>query len=159
MTLLGVISDTHDLLRPEAWRALQGCDQILHAGDVCTPGLLEELAALAPVRAVRGNNDRGPWSTDLPHEVLFELEGRRIHMVHDAADRPQGLQADLFISGHSHRPSQEERDGALLLNPGSAGPRRFRLPISLALVQLELESISVHHMNLESLEAKPPSQG
>ncbi len=148
MTLLGVISDTHDLLRPEARRALAGCDLIVHAGDVCTPGLLEELAALAPVKAVRGNNDRGRWARELPEELDFELTGHRIHVIHDDARRTAECPADILISGHSHRPRREARGAALFLNPGSAGPRRFTLPVSLARVRLEWDSIQAEHVSL-----------
>lgn len=161
MAVLGVISDTHDLLRPEAIQALRGCDLIIHAGDVCSPAVLDGLRAIAPLRAVRGNNDRGPWAEHLPDQDLIELEGRQIHVVHDAGDRPEGLQADLFISGHSHRPRQEEQGGALLLNPGSAGPRRFHLPIGLALVELTRDRLVTRLVDLEgrdprSVEALPP---
>lgn len=148
MCLLGVISDTHDLLRPEALAALKGCHLIVHAGDVCAPAVLEGLAALAPVRAVRGNNDRGAWAAALPEEDLLEVAGRRIHVVHEDARRGTGVQADLLISGHSHGPRQEERDGALYLNPGSAGPRRFRLPVSLALVDLGAARLTVQRVDL-----------
>lgn len=148
MSLLGVISDTHDLLRPEALAALAGCDLIVHAGDVCTPGVLEELGRIAPVHAVRGNNDRGAWAEQLPQEELLQVAGRRIHVVHDAADRPEDLVADLWISGHSHRPRQEQRGEALVLDPGSAGPRRFTLPIALALVDLSGSRLSARRVDL-----------
>jgi len=148
VTLLGVISDTHDLLRPEALAALEGCQLIVHAGDVCTPAVLEGLAALAPLRAVRGNNDRGAWARALPEEDLIDLAGTRIHVVHDDARRPPEVRADLLISGHSHRPRREEREGALFLNPGSAGPRRFRLPVALALVELGGEQPRVRQVDL-----------
>jgi putative phosphoesterase len=146
--LLGVISDTHDLLRPEALAALEGCQLIVHAGDICAPSVLEGLAAVAPVRAVRGNNDRGAWAAALPEEDLIELAGSRIHVVHEDARRSPGVQAELLISGHSHRPRQEEREGLLYLNPGSAGPRRFRLPVSLALVELDAGRLTVRHVDL-----------
>jgi len=148
MSLLGVISDTHDLLRPEAVAALAECDLIVHAGDVCTPSVLEELGRIAPVRAVRGNNDRGAWAEQLPEEQVLEVAGRRIHVVHDAADRPDDLRVDLWISGHSHRPRQEDRDGALVLDPGSAGPRRFTLPIALALVDLAAPRLTARRVDL-----------
>ena len=155
MALLGVISDTHDLLRPEAVDALGGCDLIIHAGDVCAPWVLEGLGAIAPLRAVRGNNDRGPWAEGLPEQDVIELEGRRIHVVHDAADRPSELEADLFVSGHSHRPRQEEQGGTLFLNPGSAGPRRFQLPIGLALVEVTGERLVVRQVDLEGRDPNP----
>lgn len=136
---VGVVSDTHDLLRPEALRALHGSDLVLHAGDVCGPELLRELAAIAPVLAVRGNNDRGPWARRLPRTKTLELAGYRLFVIHDAAAidfDPAGRGLDAVICGHSHRPSVERRGGVLYLNPGSAGPRRFRLPVTVARLSL-----------------------
>ncbi|MBI3638054.1 MAG: metallophosphoesterase family protein [Candidatus Rokubacteria bacterium] len=133
--LIGVISDTHGLLRPEALAALAGSDLIVHAGDVGGPDVLEGLRRLAPVVAVRGNNDRGRWAAALPETDVIDAGGRRLYVLHDlhALDvdpRAQGF--DVVIAGHSHRPATERRDGVLYLNPGSAGPRRFSLPIALA---------------------------
>lgn len=132
---IGVISDTHGLLRPETVDALDGVDRILHAGDVGKPGLLEALARIAPVTVIRGNIDRGAWAETLPATATLEMAGLRIHMIHDRND----LRADparegwnVVISGHSHKPGIEEADGVLWLNPGAAGPRRFRLPVTLA---------------------------
>lgn len=135
MPRIGVISDTHGLLRPEAVAALRGSDHILHAGDVGAPAVLAELATLAPVTAVRGNNDLGPWAEVLAEHETVEIGGIAIHVVHDLADlRRRGAPAGcrVVVSGHSHRPAVVERDGILYVNPGSAGPRRFRLPIALA---------------------------
>lgn len=136
---VGVISDTHDLLRPEALRALRGSELIVHAGDVCRREVLRELAELAPVVAVRGNNDRGPWARRLPLRKTLELRGYRLLVLHDRQEldldpAARGLDAVLF--GHSHRPSLERREGVLYLNPGSAGPRRFHLPVSVARLSL-----------------------
>lgn len=149
-TVLGVISDTHDLLRPEAARALDGCDLLLHCGDVCSPELLERLAGIAPVHAVRGNNDRGAWASALPVSRRLEVAGRVIVMVHDVADLERGLDGvDMVVSGHSHRPRWEERDGTYWLNPGSAGPRRFRLPVSVARVRLTASETSAELVRLD----------
>lgn len=131
----GVISDTHGLLRPEALEALEGVDRILHAGDIGDPDHLDVLARIAPVTAIRGNIDRGHWADALPETVSLTEGGLRIHIIHDR----KALQADpeaegwnVVISGHSHRPRIDETRGILWLNPGAAGPRRFRLPITLA---------------------------
>ncbi|MFC0201226.1 metallophosphoesterase family protein [Paracoccus rhizosphaerae] len=133
--LIGVISDTHGLLRPEALEALEGVDHILHAGDIGDPFHLDVLADIAPVTAIRGNIDRGHWAEALPETVSLTIEGLRIHMIHDR----KALQAcpategwNVVISGHSHKPGIDETGSALWLNPGAAGPRRFRLPITLA---------------------------
>jgi putative phosphoesterase len=132
--IIGVISDTHGLMRPEALEALRGVDRILHAGDVGAPEVLEALARIAPVTAVRGNNDHGPWAAALPPTAVVEVAGALIYVLHDLGEldldpRAAGLRA--VVAGHSHQPKQEERDGVLYFNPGSAGPRRFRLPIAL----------------------------
>jgi hypothetical protein len=132
---VGVISDTHGLLRPEALAALASVDLIVHAGDIGSAELLEALAAIAPVVAVRGNNDREPWAASLPETVTTEIAGVRLYVVHDLKTLPKPpdqLGADVVISGHSHQPKVERRSGTLLLNPGSAGPRRFTLPIAIA---------------------------
>lgn len=133
--LIGVISDTHGLLRPEALNALRGSAMIIHAGDVGKPAILEQLRGIGPVVAVRGNIDRQPWAARLPESTLVTVDGQKIFIVHDLSQftissAPAGLAAVVF--GHSHKPSIEKRDGILYLNPGSAGPRRFRLPITLA---------------------------
>jgi len=137
---VGVISDTHGLVRPEALSALRGSDLIVHAGDVGRPEVLDALRELAPVVAIRGNNDRGSWADALANTEVVELEGIFLYLVHDVAELdldPAAAEFAAVISGHSHRPSSEHRDGVLYLNPGSAGPRRFRLPISLARLQLD----------------------
>ena len=132
---IGVISDTHGLLRQEAIDALRGCDRIIHAGDVGTPDILEQLRWLAPVVAVRGNIDEDGWAMSLPRSKAVELDGHTIYVLHILADldllpAPDGISAVVY--GHSHKPSIEDRDSVLYLNPGSAGPRRFRLPVSVA---------------------------
>jgi putative phosphoesterase len=140
---IGVLSDTHGLLRPELPPALAGVDHILHAGDVGDPAILEALGQLAPVTAIRGNVDiHGPCA-ELPPTEALELGGLTIYMVHSIADLdivPQAAGVQLVVYGHSHKPSAETRDGVLYLNPGSAGPRRFDLPVTLALVDVAAES-------------------
>ena len=131
---IGVISDTHGLLRPEALDALRGSDYILHAGDVGAAGILEELAAIAPVTAIRGNVDKDDWAKQLPTTEVVEVGGVSIYMLHDLVKldlKPKAAGFSAVISGHSHVPKQEMRDGVLYFNPGSAGPRRFKLPISV----------------------------
>ncbi|WP_128253734.1 metallophosphoesterase family protein [Falsirhodobacter deserti] len=132
---VGVISDTHGLLRPEALEALGGVRHILHAGDIGDLDHLDALARIAPVTGIRGNIDRGHWAEVLPDTVSLTVGSLRIHMIHDRKALQADAQAegwDVVISGHSHRPSIEETDSILWLNPGAAGPRRFRLPITLA---------------------------
>lgn len=153
MPRVGLVSDTHGLLRPEVVAFLQGCDHILHAGDVCDAALLDTLRALAPLSAVRGNNDRGAWATSLREREELTIDGVRILVVHDLADlrgavrgrgRRQATVPDgvrVVVSGHSHRPLLEERDGVLFVNPGSAGPRRFSLPIACG--ELTIDGASV----------------
>ena len=139
MTVAGLISDTHGLLRPEAKRALAGVDLIVHAGDIGAPELLEELATLAPVRVVRGNNDRGAWARDIPLTEALELEGTRIYVLHDVKELDLDPAAEGFaavIAGHSHRPAVEVREGVLYVNPGSAGPRRFSLPVAVGFLEI-----------------------
>lgn len=131
--VIGVISDTHGLLRPEAKAVLEGCDAIVHAGDIGGADVLEELRAIAPLTAIRGNVDG--WAKSLPDAEVLELEGRHMYVVHDLKELdldPRAAGFDVVISGHSHKPDIHERDGVLYLNPGSAGPRRFTLPIALA---------------------------
>jgi putative phosphoesterase len=133
--LVGVISDTHGLLRPEAMSALQGADVILHAGDVGAPGILDELSTIAPVHAVRGNVDTQGWADSLPETASVTIGDASVWLLHDIAQLDRDLAAEGFaavIFGHSHKPSAEIREGVLRLNPGSAGPRRFRLPVTIA---------------------------
>ena len=136
---LGVISDTHGLLRPEALRALRGVDHILHAGDIGRADVLDGLRQLAPLTVVRGNNDRGPWVAGVALTEFVELGGHALYLLHDLADLeldPAAAGVSVVITGHTHRPAIKRRDGVLFLNPGSAGPRRFKLPITLALLDL-----------------------
>jgi len=136
---IGVISDTHGLLREEALAALAGVDHILHAGDVGDPGILAALAKIAPVTAIRGNIDTYGACAELPATDAVELSDKLfylVHSVHDLDIDPVAAGVAVVVSGHSHKPSLERRDDIVYLNPGSAGPRRFKLPISIALVSL-----------------------
>jgi putative phosphoesterase len=129
---IGLVSDTHNLLRAEVLDFLRGSDHIIHAGDICGPQVLEALAAIAPLTAVRGNNDNGPWTDGLRESETVQLGGLSVHVLHDLQQLvlPPGVQ--VVVTGHSHKPRVEERAGVLYVNPGSAGPRRFKLPISAA---------------------------
>jgi putative phosphoesterase len=136
---VGVISDTHGLVRGEAIDALRGVDLIIHAGDICSASVLDELGMIAPVWAVRGNNDLGLWARRIPRTRDLELGGVRVLVIHDLKDldRDPGERGiGMVISGHSHRPKLEWKGRVLYLNPGSAGPRRFSLPISLARIEV-----------------------
>lgn len=133
--IIGVISDTHGLLRPEAVAALQGCELIIHAGDIGDPKVLDELRAIAPLRVIRGNIDG--WAHDLPDDEVVEFDGRYFYVIHNVKDLkldPVAAGFHAVISGHSHKPDIGHKDGVLYLNPGSAGPRRFTLPIALATI-------------------------
>ncbi|MEJ8815711.1 metallophosphoesterase family protein [Variovorax ureilyticus] len=133
MRRIGLISDTHGLLRPEASAFLHGCDHIIHGGDICEQRILDELAAIATLTVVRGNNDMGAWAKDIPETASFEIDGVRFYAIHNLAELPIDPVASgirVVVSGHSHRPQAKERDGVLYINPGSAVPRRFKLPIS-----------------------------
>ncbi len=147
MHRVGLISDTHGLLRPEARAYLAGCDAIVHAGDICEPGLLAELGDLAPVTAVRGNNDRGPWAARLSVTEFVSVEEVLIYAIHDLAQidiDPVAAQVRVVVHGHSHHPSTSLRDGVLFVNPGSAGPRRFKLPISCGELLIHGSSVDAH---------------
>ena len=138
--IIGVVSDTHGLLRPEAIDALRESDHIIHAGDVGDPAILERLAEIAPVTAVRGNVDKGAWARKLPESNVLEVEGVCIYVLHeiDRLDlKPEAAGLAAVIYGHSHMPKQETKNGVLYFNPGSAGPKRFSLPISLGRLIVE----------------------
>lgn len=133
---VGLISDTHGLMRPEALRALRGADLIVHAGDVGAPQVLSALEAIAPVTAIRGNIDRGPWAASLPETTVVEVGGYRLQVLHDVKTLELEPGIDVVIAGHSHQPRITREGGLLFVNPGSAGPRRFSLPICVALLRL-----------------------
>jgi len=138
--VIGVISDTHGLLRPEAAAALRGVDRIIHAGDIGAPEILTALAALAPVTAVRGNNDHGAWAQAVPHTQAVDAGGVLVYVIHDVGELdidPIAGGFGVVVGGHSHRPRNERRDGVLWFNPGSAGPRRFNLPIAVGRLTVE----------------------
>ncbi len=141
---IGVISDTHGLLRPEAVSYLHGSDFIVHAGDIGNVEIINQLAAIAPVTAVRGNNDRGTWAEKIPEDNVLDAANKLLYVLHDLAQLaidPAAAGFRVVIAGHSHRPSQDTRDGVLYLNPGSAGPRRFRLPISVGSIRITGDSV------------------
>ena len=137
---IGIISDTHGLLRPEAVAALKGCDRIIHAGDIGKAEVLDALRQLAPLDTIRGNVDSGEWAADIPERLDLQLGGLRIHVLHDLKElalNPADAGIAMVIAGHSHQPKIEQIDNVLYINPGSAGRRRFKLPISLALLDIE----------------------
>jgi hypothetical protein len=139
MAIIGVISDTHGLLRDEAVEALTGSDHIIHAGDVGDPRIVDRLRRMAPLTVVGGNIDREAWARDLPKTDVLNVDGVEIYVLHDIADldlKPEAAGFSAVIYGHSHVPKQEMRNGVLYLNPGSAGPRRFRLPVTVARLQV-----------------------
>ena len=150
MARIGVISDTHGLLRQQARDALVGCDLILHAGDIGSPEVLAALEGIAPVLAVRGNNDTGAWARGIPERARHVVEGVRILVLHDGKELDARVppDADVVVTGHSHKPLVETRDGVLYVNPGSAGPRRFRLPIAVAHLEIDAHA----HLHAEVLE-------
>jgi putative phosphoesterase len=152
MIRIGLISDTHGLLRPEAMEVLRGSDFIVHAGDI-GEGILEPLSTLAPVTAVRGNNDRAPWAERIGETAWLRFGEVTLHVLHDLANLaidPKAAGVDVVITGHSHRPKIERRGGVLYVNPGSAGPVRFNLPISVALMQVAGKDVTARIVELES---------
>jgi putative phosphoesterase len=154
---VGLISDTHGLLRPEVLAFLRGSDLIVHAGDIgsatCAgPGILDALAAIAPLTVVRGNNDRGAWARSIPETAILRLGPVAIYVIHDLKQLPvdpahEGVR--VVVSGHSHKPARSERDGVLYVNPGSAGRRRFTLPISVGELLLDDEQVNARLVTLD----------
>ena len=145
MRRIGLISDTHGLLRPEAAAFLRGSDFVIHGGDIGHEGILKELRSVAPVTAVRGNNDKGSWAESLADTEVLQVEGVSIYVIHNIAELdldPVAAGFQVVVSGHSHKPSVVENGGVLYVNPGSAGPRRFELPIAVA--ELVVDGTSVH---------------
>jgi putative phosphoesterase len=148
---IGLISDTHGLLRPEAVDAMRGSDAIIHAGDIGGGDVLDALARLAPVTAVRGNNDRGDWAAALPNTAVLQLGAVIFLVIHDLAELdldPAAAGFRVVVSGHSHRPERRERDGVLYINPGSAGPRRFTLPVSAGRLLVEGSAVTAELYDL-----------
>lgn len=149
--IIGLISDTHGLLRPEAVRALEGSDLIVHAGDIGNPEILEALKTIAPVFAVRGNVDTEPWAQALSETKVIETGPVRIYVLHDvhALDLdPTAAGFHVVVSGHSHKPARTEKDGVLFINPGSAGPRRFDLPVTVALLHVDQSPWKIDFVDL-----------
>jgi putative phosphoesterase len=154
--VIGLISDTHGLMRKHAHTALAGSDLIIHAGDVGKPEILDRLRAVAPVVAVRGNIDKGVWASQLPMTAVVETTLARIYVLHDLQQLdldPAAAEFRIVISGHSHKPGQSERSGVMYVNPGSAGPRRFRLPITVARLDLRRLPWRVEFIELSDGEA------
>jgi putative phosphoesterase len=152
---VGVISDTHGLLRPEAAAFLRGSDFLIHAGDIGDAVILENLAAIAPLTAVRGNNDKGRWAVSIRETEVLRVDDVLIYVIHDLAQLdldPAAAGFHVVVSGHSHRPSVEEKDGVVYLNPGSAGPRRFKLPIAVAELVVRGTSVRARITELEQTE-------
>ena len=152
---VGVIADTHGLLRPEAEQALQGVDLIVHAGDIGNPEILLRLKTIAPLFAVRGNVDTEKWALEVPETSMVKAHGACLYLIHnlrnlDVSPRAAGI--DIVISGHTHRAERWERDGILYLNPGSAGPRRFRLPVTMAVIDLSAEPWMVEIVELSTAD-------
>jgi putative phosphoesterase len=147
---VGLISDTHGILRPEALEALEGVDHIIHAGDI-GDRVLEGLRKIAPVTAIRGNNDTGPWANDIRETEQLELEDIRIYVIHDLAEFDSFADVDVVVSGHSHMPEFYTEEGILYVNPGSAGPRRFKLPISVGFLEISGGTVSA---SLQELSVK-----
>ena len=155
MIRVGLISDTHGLLRPEAKDYLRGADRIVHAGDICGAHVIEELSALAPLTVVRGNNDRGAWAQSLAEMEWLQLEHVLINVLHDLSQidiDPVAAGVHAVVSGHTHKPLIERRDNVLLVNPGSAGPRRFALPISMGELLIDRTKVTARIVTLS-----PPS--
>jgi len=151
VAVIGLISDTHGLMRPEALRALDGSDLIVHAGDLGKPEILDALKRLAPVVAVRGNIDKGGWASVLPLTAIAEAGPANVYVLHDLQQLdldPVTAGFQVVVSGHSHKPSRTERGGVLYLNPGSAGPRRFRLPVTVARLDLRQSPWQVEFIDL-----------
>jgi putative phosphoesterase len=149
---IGLISDTHGLLRPSALDALRGSDYIVHGGDIGEGGILEKLATIAPVSAVRGNNDRAEWARTLPEADTLRFGEITLHVLHDLADLaidPGAAGVDVVVSGHSHRPRIDRRSGVLYVNPGSAGPVRFKLPVAVGILQVQGRDIDARIVEID----------
>jgi len=156
---IGLISDTHGLLRPEALEAMRGSDYIVHAGDIGDPAILEQLAQIAPVTAVRGNNDKGAEYAGISGTEVLQAGEILIYVIHDLGELdldPAAAEFQVVVSGHSHKPSSRERDGVLYINPGSAGPRRFSLPIAAGVLHVSGKSVE---SELFDLFASPSGRG
>ena len=148
---IGLISDTHGLVRPEALKALAGVELIVHAGDIGKPEVLDRLQTIAPVAAIKGNNDTAPWARHIPEILDLHVKDRNLRVIHNVRDSESNLHEagiDVVISGHSHKPSLESRDNVLFVNPGSAGPRRFKLPVTVGLLLLQNSDVHAEIIHL-----------
>jgi hypothetical protein len=155
---VGLVSDTHGLLRPEAKALLAGCDHIVHAGDTCDPAILQELAAIAPVTAVRGNCDQGAWAEPLRTAECLRVGGLLLYVIHDLAQLgidPGTAGVRVVVSGHSHQPSVQERGGVLFVNPGSCGPRRFKLPVAMGELVIAGGQVTARTVAIQVGQAAP----
>ncbi|WP_426391837.1 metallophosphoesterase family protein [Variovorax sp. R-27] len=162
MLRIGLISDTHGLMRPEAIAFLKGSDFIVHGGDIGNAGILEALAAIAPLTVVRGNNDREPWADAIAETELVKFGGVHLYAIHDLAQLdidPPAAGVRVVVSGHSHKPKVEERAGVLYVNPGSAGPRRFKLPISVAELVIDGASVTARVVSIDPQGGLPSTGG
>jgi uncharacterized protein len=151
MSIIGIISDTHGLVRPEAVAALSDCDQIIHAGDIGTYLVIEKLSLIAPVSAIKGNIDNGEWAAAFPNDTVVSVKNKFIYVLHNLYDLdldPVAAGFDVVVSGHSHKPSMKESGGVLYLNPGSAGPRRFKLPITVAMLKISEEKVNAEIVDI-----------
>jgi uncharacterized protein len=151
MFRVGLISDTHGLLRPEASAFLSGCSHIIHGGDIGGENILHDLSLIAPVTAVRGNNDQGAWADALSETELVQIGEVLVYVIHDLAQldiEPKAAGVSVIVSGHSHQPRVHERDGVVYVNPGSAGPRRFKLPVAIAELNIDGNAISPRMIKL-----------
>jgi putative phosphoesterase len=148
---VGVVADTHGLVRPQVLKALSGCEHILHAGDIGSPDVIERLREVAPVTAIRGNVDRGVWADEFPHTDMMQLGRYWIYLLHDRNTidlDPAAAGVNIVISGHSHKPGIENHEGVLYINPGSVGPRRFTLPTAFAILEVTPESAQARLVEL-----------
>jgi uncharacterized protein len=155
MPTIGIISDTHKLVRAEAREQLRGVDLIVHAGDIGSLQVIEQLTEIAPVKAIRGNIDKDPWADQFPHDDVIEVDGTTLYVLHNLSDieiDPTAAGFQVVISGHSHSPKIERKDGVLYINPGSAGPRRFKLPIALAMLTIKRGKLTA---TIEELAIEP----
>ena len=150
--VIGLIADTHGLVRPQALAALQGVALIIHAGDIGSPSVIETLETIAPVAAVRGNIDKGVWADVLPDEMVVEIGPHRLYVLHDIKTLvvdPQTASFKAVVAGHSHHPKRVMQDGVLFINPGSAGPRRFKLPVTVARLYIDAQTLDAELITLD----------
>jgi putative phosphoesterase len=152
VTIIGIISDTHGLLRPETLDELSDSDLIVHAGDIGCMEIIHQLSSIASVSAIRGNIDKGEWASVFPEEDVVAVAGKYIYLIHNLGEinlDPAAAEFDLVVSGHTHRPLIEKKDGVLYVNPGSAGPRRFTLPVALAKAHITSEGVTAEITEIE----------